>query len=266
MRNPTSVCWLVAGLVCAPAWAQPSASYVSPKGGYDTPATFFIKLDEVGKTYAQVLGAPRSNAYQRSVSLKLLGLGDVIRLTALQKATAPQPTSDAEAKPKQEESGGLFGSLAKLKSLVSKEAERTKEAVQDDLQVQLTEAGSPLDQADAAVVDYIEPPNQVTGSFFGAKINNKTKVTVISDDFQPRVLLLRWIPKGLMATLPGDPAPTFKVVASGEVLEEGADRVTVRFDRSEKSKDGEVANIAIAVTSVDGKAPGGKYSIRFSND
>lgn len=250
-------------LSLAPVQAQ-DLPYTPPKGGYDTPGSFLKPLDGVGQAYERNLGAPMSNMYQRQVRLKVLGLEQLSRLSSLQGAV----DKDAQAEEKkQAESPAranslLGGLLRQANSMMGKEVERRKEAAQDDLSVRLIEAGSPADRPEASWVDMMMVPNQVTGSFFGAKINKDVAVSVTSDDFKPRVLIVRYRPKGAMTPLQADMAPEFSVVASRE-MEADDTKVKVVYDRSRASPDGSVG-VYIVVTSVDGKAQGGRYTIRFA--
>lgn len=253
-----------AAMLCIAARAQPDPSYVPPKGGYDTPGATIKVLGAVGETYERTLGDPQTNAYQRPIRLKLLGLENLSRLTALKAQV--NKADDAEQKRQAAASdgkGGLLGGLMnRLNPLVSQEVDRQKEQAKDDLAVQLIEAGSPADTPTAAVVDIVGPPDQVTGSFFGAKINNKVRVAVTADDFNPRVLILRYRPKGAMTPLQGDPAPSFSVVANVDTEGDGVNKVIATYDRSTASTDGS-QGLYIAVTSEDGKAVKGKYKIRY---
>jgi len=244
--------------------AQPDPSYVPPKGGYDTPGATIKVLGAVGETFERTLGEPQSNAYQRPMRLKMLGLENLSRLTAL-KAQVNQ-ADDAEQKRQAASSdgkGGLLGGImGKLNPLMAKEVDRQKEVAKDDLVLQLVEAGSPADTSTAAVVDIVGPPDQVTGSFLGAKINNKVRVAVTAEDFNPRVLILRYRPKGTMTPLQGDPTPSFSVVANVDTEGDGANKVIATYDRSTVSTDGS-RGLYIAITSDDGKAVTGKYKIRY---
>lgn len=250
--------------LCVVAQAQPDPSYVPPKGGYDTPGATIKVLGAVGETYERTLGEPQTNAYQRPMRLKLLGLEKLSRLTALKAQV--NKADNAEQKRQAASSdgkGGLLGGLmSRLNPLVAQEVDRQKEEAKDDLVVQLVEGGSPADTATAAVVDVVGPPDQVTGSFFGAKINNKVRVAVIADDFKPRIFILRYRPSGAMTPLQGDPAPSFSVVANVDTEGDGATKLTATYDRSTVSTDGS-RGLYIAVTSEDGKAVGGKYKIRY---
>jgi hypothetical protein len=259
---------LVALAVVVPlrsAWAQPDSNYVPPKGGYDTPGSFVKPLEGVGETYERTLGTPLTNMYQRQVRLKALGLENLSRLSALKQDV--NKGVDAEQKRQQasgDGKGGLLGGLlSKVNPLLSKEVERQQEVAKDEVVVRVVEAGSPVDTSSAAIADVMSAPNQVTGSFFGAKINNKVRVVVTTSDFKPRVLLMRHRQKGMAANIMGDPNPEFSVVASYEVEEEGDDKATVTFDRSKESTDGSTG-LFILVTSVDGKATTGKYKIRWA--
>lgn len=264
--KPIRVLFVLLSLVAATtASAQPDPAYVPPKGGYDTPGSFIKRLEGVGETYERSLGAPATNMYQRTARFKALGLENLSRLSALKQQV--DQGADAERKRQEASSdgkGGLLGGLLnKVNPLLSREVDRQKEVAKDEVLVRVVEAGSPADTAAAALADVIGVPDQVTGSFFGAKINNKVRVIVTADEFKPRVLLMRHRQKGMVANIMGDPAPEFSVVASYEVEEEGQDKAVVTFDRSKDAADGSVG-LFILVTSVDGKATGGKYKIRWA--
>jgi hypothetical protein len=264
--NPLPSRWVaVATLTCAgAALAQPDPNYVAPKGGYDTPGQIIKVLGAVGETYERKLGEPQTSVYQRSIRLKMIGLENLSRLSAL-KAQVNQ-ADDKEQKRQAASSdgkGGLLGGLmSAINPMLAKEVDRQKDDAKDELVVQVVEAGSPADTANAAVVDIVGPPDQVTGSFFGAKINNKVRVKVTADDFNPRVLILRYKPKGAMTPLQGDPTPSFNVVANVDTEGNGANEVTATYDRTTVTTDGS-RGLYIAVTSEDGKAVSGKYKIRY---
>jgi hypothetical protein len=247
-----------------PLAAAQDGTYVPPKGGYDTPGSFLKPLDGVGESIERTLGAPMSNMYMRQVRLKVLGLENLSRLTSLQASI----DKDAQAETKKQaetpaRATGLLGSLlGQANSLMGKEVERQKEVAKDDLVLRLIEAGSPADTPSAALVDMMMVPNQVTGSIFGAKINKDVRVSVSADDFKPRVLIVRYRPKGAMTPLQADMTPEFAVVASRDVEADDV-KATVVYDRSRESADGSVG-VYLVVTSADGKATGGKYKIRFA--
>ena len=137
--------------------------------------------------------------------------------------------------------GGLLGGLlSRVNPLLSKEVERQQEVAKDNFVVRLIEAGSSADTAAAATVDMMLPPNQVTGSFLGVKINNKVRVAVSSDDFKPRVLIVRHRPKSGFTPLQGDATPEFSVVANVELASEDQQKAIATFDRSKESADGSV--------------------------
>ncbi len=257
----SSLCLLLASWSVA---AQPDPSYVPPKGGYDTPGSFLKPLDAVDETLERELGAPLTNAYQRQVRLKVLGLEEVNRLSALKQSVdqgklAEQKRQEEVPERRNSLLGGLLG---QANALMGKEVARQKEEAQDDLAIRLVEAGSPSDTDRAALVDMMSVPNQVTGSIFGAKVNKDVRVSVSSDDFLPRVLIVRYRPKGMMTPLQGDAAPEFSVVASGEQDGPEQKKAFAVFDRSKASADGSVG-VYIVVTSADGKATAGKYKIRY---
>lgn len=260
MRTTLAAC--VLALITPLATAQ-DAAYVPPKGGYDTPGSFIKPLAAVGETYERTLGAPLPNVYQRQVRLKALGLEDMSRLATL-KAQIDQ-SADAEARKQAETPArktSLLGSLLnQANAAMSQEVDRQKEVAKDELVLRLVEGGSPADTPTAVVVDVMQVPDQITGSFLGAKINKDVRVTVSSEAFKPRLMLVRYRPKGAMTPLQGDAAPEFAVIAQGEA--EGDDtKATATFDRGKLSLEGR-SIIYIVVTSADGKATAGPYKIRY---
>lgn len=255
--------------LCLGAQAQPDPGYVPPKGGYDVPASFVKPLASAGETHERTLGEPQTNAYQRQARLKVIGLENLSRLTALQDTI--KQGDEAERKRVQDQqaekpgsTGGQLGALlGRLNPLMGKEVERQKEVAADQLVVTLVEAGSPADTARAAIADVYSPPGGVGGSIFGVKINNNVRVDVTSDDFKPRVLIMRHKPKSMFSGPMDDVTPEFSVVTQGEIGVEGTNRATATFDVSTKSTDGSRGGPVIVVTSDDGKAVSGKYTIRY---
>jgi hypothetical protein len=251
------------------ALAQPDPNYVPPKGGYDVPVSFIKPLAAAGETYERTLGEPQTNGYQRQARLKVLGLENLSRLTALQETI--KQGDEAERKRVQDQqaekpgsTGGQLGALlGKLNPLMSKEVERQKEVAADQLVIKLVEAGSPADTARAAIADVYNPPGGVGGSIFGVKINNNVRVDVTSDDFKPRVLIVRHKPKSTFSGPMDDAIPEFSVMTQGEIGVEGTNRATATYDVSTKSTDGSRGTPVIVVTSDDGKAVSGKYTIRY---
>jgi hypothetical protein len=256
-------------LTCAASATAQDLPYVPPKGTYDTPASFFRPLKSVGETYEYNLTTPVTNGYQRQVRLKVIGLENVSRLTAL-KDTVKQGDDAERARVEAQQAGnpgstgGQLGALlGKLNPLMAKEVDRQKEVAKDDLVIKIVEAGSPDDTPTAALAEVLLPPGQVTGSFFGAKINNKVRVAVTSDDFSPRVLIVLHRPKGMFSVAASERTPEFSVVASAEVEMEGANKVIVTYDRSIKPAAGNDGTPVIVVTSADGKAVAGSYKVRW---
>jgi hypothetical protein len=267
MRPILAACALALALPLATA--QDSA-YVPPKGAYDNPASFFRPLKEVGETYEYNLAEPVTNGYQRRVRLKVIGLENVNRLTTLKDAVkqgddAERARVEAQKAQNPASTGGQLGAiLGKLNPLMAKEVDRQREVAKDDLVVKVVEAGSPDDTPTAAVAEVLMPPGQVTGSFFGAKINNKMRVAVTSDDFSPRVMIVLYRnTKGLLSGAASDRTPEFSVVSSAEVEMEGQNKVIVTYDRSIKPADGSGGTPVIVVTSADGKAVTGSYKVRY---
>lgn len=254
---------LLAASLATPLLAQAPA-WEAPKGGYDTPATFATRIEDAGTVYSRTLGEARKNVYGRQVTLKVAGLAELQRLTALKGSIDQGAAKEEERQAKSADGqGGQLGSLlSKLNPLMSKEVDRQKEEAKDELTVSLLEAGSPQDQPGTAVADLINPPNQVTGSFLGAKINDKVKVLVTSTEFKPKVLIVRYLPKGSFTPLQADARPSFSVVASSDADGDTGDRALATFSRSTKSTDGG-RDIAIIVTSDDGRAASGQYQIKY---
>lgn len=265
MRPTLAACALALALPLASA--QDSA-YVPPKGAYDNPASFFRPLKSVGESYEYNLAVPVTNGYSRQVRLKVIGLEDINRLTTLKEAVkqgddAERARVEAQQAKSPGSTGGQLGALlGQLNPLMAKEVERQKEVAKDDLVIKIVEAGSPEDTPTAAIAEVLLPPGQVTGSFFGAKINNKVRVAVTSDDFSPRVLIVLHRSKGILGA-PAERTPEFSVVASAEVEMEGANKVIVTYDRSIKPPAGHDGTPVIVVTSADGKAVAGSYKVRW---
>jgi hypothetical protein len=265
MRRTLAACALALAM---PLAAAQDSAYVPPKGAYDTPASFFRPLKAVGETYEYNLTAPVTNGYQRQVRLKVIGLENVSRLTTLKDAVKQGDDTERARVEAQQASnpgstGGQLGALlGKLNPLMAKEVDRQKEVAKDDLVIKIVEAGSPDDTPTAAIAEVLLPPGQVTGSFFGAKINNKVRVAVTSDDFSPRVLIVLHRPKGMFSVAASERTPEFSVVASAEVEMEGANKVIATYDRSIKAA-GHDATPVIVVTSADGKAVAGSYKVRW---
>lgn len=257
-------------LACALLAAQPAAlaqadgAYVPPKGGYDTPGSFIKPLAAVGETYERTLGTALTNVYQRQVRLKVLGLEDMSRLSTLKQQIDQGADAEAQrqaAAPARKTS--LLGSLFnQANAAMSQEVERQKEVAKDELVLRLVEGGSPADAPSAVLVDMMQVPDQVTGSFLGAKINKDVRVSVVSDDFKPRLMVVRYRPKGAMTPLQGDASPEFSVVAASEQEGDDALKIFATFDRSKASLEGR-SILYIVVTSADGKATEGKYKIRY---
>jgi hypothetical protein len=266
MRPTLAACALALAL---PLAAAQDAAYVPPKGTYDTPASFFRPLKSVGETYEYNLAVPVTNGYQRQVRLKVIGLENVNRLTALKETVkqgddAERARVEAQQAKNPESTGGQLGAiLGKLNPLMAKEVDRQKEVAKDDLVIKIVEAGSPDDTPTAAVAEVLTPPGQIGGSIFGVKINNKVRVAVTSDDFSPRVLIVLHRPKSMFSGPADDRTPEFSVVASAEVEMEGANKVIVTYDSSIKPADGSRGTPAIVVTSADGKAVAGSYKVRY---
>ncbi len=261
--TPRFAAVLLAASFAVPLFAQTPA-WEAPKGGYDTPATFATRIEDAGTVYTRVLGEARKNVYGRQVTLKVAGLAELQRLTALKGSIDKGAAKEEERQAKSADGqGGQLGSLlSKLNPLMAKEVDRQKEEAQDELTVSLLEAGSPQDQPGTAVADLINPPNQVTGSFLGAKVNDKVKVLVTSTEFKPKVLIVRYLPKGSFTPMQADARPSFSVVASSDAEGDAGGRALATFSRSTKSADGG-RDIAIIVTSDDGRAASGQYQIKY---
>lgn len=258
IRSLVRVAPLLAGLTfCSlPALAQ-DVAWVPPKGGYDTPGSFIKTLGNVGETYERTLGALQTNVYQRQVRFKLRGLEKLAALTSGEAASAPAPAPAVEeSKP----SGGLFGSLFGGRK---RDKDAAAESSKDTVLLRLLEAGSPADGPGAVLADVMLPPDQIHGSILGVKVGNKMRVTVDSADFTPRVLIARYKPAGLMSPIQGNAEPDLVVVASTETEGMGTSKVTATYDRTINATDGSTG-FFIIVTSEDGKATGGKYTIRYA--
>ncbi|MDP1692539.1 MAG: hypothetical protein Q8L49_11425 [Burkholderiaceae bacterium] len=250
--------------------AQPDTPYLPPRGTYDVLFSVIKHLPSAGESFERTLGAAQLTGYQRPIRIKAMGLENLSRLTSLlgdvkeldddeKKRIADQQA----AKPGS--TGGQLGALmSQLTPLLGREVERQKEVAKDALIVKLVEAGSPADAPGSVIVDVINPPAQVTGSIFGVKLNNKVRVTVTSDDFRPRVLLMLHRPKSMFSGGADDPTPEFSVVSNMELDAEGNTKVTVTYDRSVKGPEGTRGGPVIMVTSEDGKAVSGKYTIRYA--
>jgi hypothetical protein len=266
MRQTLATCALA--LALASAGAQDIA-YVPPKGAYDNPASFFRPLKSVGETYEYNLATPVTNGYSRQVRLKVLGLENASRLTALKDTVqqgddAERARVAAQQAEKPGSTGGALGALmGKLNPLMSREVDRQKEVAKDDLVIKIVEAGSPDDTPTAAMAEVLIPPGQIGGSIFGVKINNKVRVAVTSDDFNPRVLIVLHKPRSLFSGPADDRTPEFSVVSSAEVEMEGQTKVIVTYDSSIKPADGSRGTPVIVVTSADGKAVSGSYKVRY---
>lgn len=266
-----ALCAIAAALSCVgSAMAQSDAPYLPPRGTYDNLWSIVKPLPSAGESFERTLGATQMTGYSRPIRIKAIGLESLSRLTALmgdvkeldddeKKRIADQQAAAPGSK------GGQLGALmSQLTPLLGREVERQKEVAKDALTVKLVEAGSPADAPGSAIVDVINPPAQVTGSIFGVKLNNKVRVTVTSEDFKPRVLLALYRPKGMFSGGADDPTPEFSVVANMELDMEGTTKVTVTYDRSVKGPEGTRGGPLIIVTSDDGKAVSGKYTIRYA--
>jgi hypothetical protein len=131
----------------------------------------------------------------------------------------------------------------------------------DGLALQIVEAGSPADKPGATVVDLHSLPNQVSGSIFGIKVNNQIKITVASQDFKPRVMIAHSAAAGLMSNPMMGASPVLTVGAeNSEGL--GTNTVVLTYDRSKPVPRG--ASTCIVVTSDDGKAVTGKYTLTYA--
>lgn len=254
-------------LVHLNAQAQQEA-FTPPTSSYDTPERVILPLENAGEIYQFTLGEPRKNAWSRMVRLKLLGLEEINRLTALKKEVGQNEKADK--KPAEESSGGFFGGL--MNAMTRGKIDAQKESAKDDLIVHVVEANSPEDQPGTAIADVFMAPDAIHGSIFGAKIGNKVKVSVSSPDFHPKVLVMRrYLSQGKLAAAFGAESsnrkPVYKVVADAESDGMGTEKIIVTFDRSSKSADSDASKgIVIAVTSEDGKAVTGKYSIKYYKD
>lgn len=252
---------IVAAFWTAAAVAQQDPAYVAPKGGYDTPGSFIKPLAAVGETFERTLGAPLTNVYQRQVRLKVIGLEQLNQMAAAAQAKPDEPPpkpADAEgSKP-----GGLLGSLLGGRALRIGAEDRAREEAKDTLVLRVVEAGSPADTPAAAMADIVMVPDQIHGSILGVKTGNKIRVAVVAEDFNPRVLIVRHKQKGMMSPLQGDAAPEFAVVANVDSEGMGSGKVIATYDRTIKSTDRSTGHFII-VTSEDGKAVSGKYTIRY---
>lgn len=244
--------------------------YVPPTSSYDTPERVILPIDKGDEVHTHTLGEPRKNAWNRMVQTRLLGLDEVNRLTALQNASGKPQAEAAKSEDKASAAAGwvmgaLFGSAGKAM------AESKKEDLKDNLTVYLTETGSPDDKPGSAVADLYKP-NNISGSIFGAKVGNKLKVRVVSSDFQPKILIMRkYLSNGRWAAMFGSEStnskPAYKVSAEAGSDGSGSEKVIVTFDQSRESADPDtVKDIVFAVTSADGKATTGQYTIKFYNE
>lgn len=265
--------WLaLAAALAGPALAQ-DVPWEPPKGGYDRPFGFFKKLEKVGEEVEMDLGSFQTNAYKRQVRLTVLGLEELNKLSQLRAALTPAvraseaaapasaPASDAgTAAGASGGGGGLFG---RLLGAARRDVGRAEDAAKDNLVVTVVESGSPHDRPGSAIADVLVRPGHVTGSVFGAKVNNKVRITVTAVDFKPRVFVMRYRQKGMFDNGTGSETPEYLVVSSTEIRDEGETSASVAFDMSSKAPEGTLGDILIAVTSADGKTKSGKYKIRY---
>jgi hypothetical protein len=262
-RRLRALCVAMVTLSCTvAAFAQQDATYVAPKGGYDTPGSFIKPLAAVGETYERTLGAPLTNVYQRQVRLKVIGLEQLNQMAAATDTRKDEPPPPKPAEAEGGKPGGLLGSLLGGRSLRMGSEDRAREDAKDSLVLRVVEAGSPADTPAAAMADIVMVPDQMHGSILGVKVGNKMRVAVVAEDFNPRVLIVRHKQKGMMSPLQGDAAPEFAVVANVDSEGMGSSKVIATYDRTIKSTDRSTGHFII-VTSEDGKAVSGKYSIRY---
>jgi hypothetical protein len=223
------------------------------------------KIDSVGEAQEMQFGSYQTNAYKRQVRLKLLGLEELNKLTQLAAALRPDAAANPPAAaPAAEAPSGLGGMLGRLMGAARRDVAVAKEEAKDNLGVTIVEGGGPHDKPGSAVADVLVQPSHVTGSVFGAKLNNKTRVTVTAEDFKPRLIFMRYKQKGMFDNGTDAEAPEYLVESSAAVEEEGDTKVTMAYDNSRKPPEGTIGNVLIVVTSADGKATSGRYRVRYS--
>lgn len=196
------------------------------------------------------LGDRLNHKMGSTVQLKVLGLAQARNLAALENDSR----NDA-----QKYKGGTLGKLMGQVADVAAES-------RDQLVLTVVIAGGEYDKA-GGQIGHVYRPDQTHGSILGFKVGNKMKATVTATDFKPKVLFVeKYDDRGTFSKMgsPTSPTPQYRVVGEteGEGLIPGQASVTYT-EGKKAADDNQGGGILIIVTSEDGTAVTGNYTLKY---
>lgn len=230
---------LSTGGCIVPAGSGPYASH---------PELAYLSLGR-GETAKANLGDRLNHKMGSTVKLNVLGLEQARNLAALENDSSNNA---------QKYKGGTLGKLMGQVADVAAES-------RDTLVLTVVIVGGEFDKG-VGQISHIYSPQQAHGSILGFKVGNTMKATVTTTDFKPKVLFVeKYDDRGTFSKMgsPTSPTPQYRVVGENE---EGLipGQASVIYTAGKKAADDKQGGgILIIVTSEDGTAVTGNYTLKY---